>query len=237
MKKALATVPDYRSEAYTNTTDTIRRMMQLASGTRGEMSLKLRMTVEGIIRHVKQRDKLSQMAAIYDWFNDRFRYVNDPVEVELVKDPERILEEIETHGVAVGDCDDASTFLYAAVRSVGIVSEFVRSRFSANGPLSHVYAAGKDQYGQWVVLDPVAGMRTTEMLGKTRGVAMGLGELGLEPLATLGGLGAVGVTTGVGALVGSQMGTGNVYVGAGIGAMVGVLLFGILGFSRLNGAE
>jgi len=38
-------------------------------------------------------------------------------------------------------------------------------------------------------------------------------------------------------LVGSQMGTGNVYVGAEIGAMVGVLLFGILGFSRLNGAE
>ena len=176
MTKALATVPNHSSEPYTDTDGTVRRMAELSAGKRGELSLKLRMTVEGIIRHVQPRDRLSQMSAIYDWFDSHFRYVNDPVNVELVKDPERLLEEIEAHGVAVGDCDDASTFLHSALRTIGIQSEFTRASFKRGHSYSHVFAAGKDQHGRWIVLDPVAGDKTGEMLGRVKSSTMGLGE-------------------------------------------------------------
>jgi len=178
--KALSIVPAHQTTPYVSTTDTVRRMDQLASGPRGEMSQKVRMTVENVIREVQAKDKLSQMAAIYAWFLKNWSYVNDPIEVELVKDPERLLEEIEKHGKALGDCDDASTFLVAACRTIGIPATFSRVGFDKNqlgDNYSHVYAVAKDQYGHHVVLDPVAGPKTREMLGRAKHSAMGLGGI------------------------------------------------------------
>jgi transglutaminase-like putative cysteine protease len=135
------------------------------------------MTIEDIVRDLPPKDRLSQMAAIYDWFNRHWTYLNDPVEVELVKDPERLLEEIAQKGRALGDCDDASTFLYAACRTIGIPARFARAGFT-RGPLadgskfSHVFVVCPDQHGRKVVLDPVAGRRTTEMLGRVTRMAL-----------------------------------------------------------------
>lgn len=220
MVKALATVPSHSTEPYTDTDATVRRMMELASGPRGELSLRLRMTVEGIIRYVEPRDRLSQIAAIYDWFNTRFRYVNDPVGVELVKDPERLLEEIAEHGVAVGDCDDASTFLYAAPRAAGITTEFVRANFKPGQSYSHVFAMAQDQHGRWVVLDPVAGIRTGEMLGRIRNMALGLGAFSSHDSQLV----AAGVGGLAGALVGGHFDTGNRLPWGLFGATVAYLL-------------
>jgi transglutaminase-like putative cysteine protease len=159
-------------------------MTKLASGPRGAQSLKLRLTVEGIIRRVRPRDALSQIAAVYNWFLRRYQFVRDPIPVELVKDPVRILEEIQTHGHAMGDCDDASTFLVAALLTIGIPGQFVRVGFKpktrenvlsgASKALSHVYAIAQDQYGRGIVLDPVAGERTTTMLGQATYAKIGI---------------------------------------------------------------
>ena len=175
--KSLAIIPAHTTVPYTSTTDTVRRMDQLASGSRGELSPKVRLTVENVIREVEAKDRLSQMAALYDWLKAHWSYVNDPIEVELVKDPERILEEIEKHGRALGDCDDASTFLVAACRTIGIPATFTRVGFdgSLGDSYSHVYAVATDQHGRQVVLDPVAGPRTREMLGKAKKSISGLG--------------------------------------------------------------
>jgi len=195
MVQALATVPSHLSEPYSDTTGTVARMMELARGPRGELSLRLRMTVEGIVRYVQPRDRLSQLAAIYDWFDKHFRYVNDPLGVELVKDPERLLEEIAEHGVAVGDCDDASTFLYAAPRTIGIPTEFTRANFKAGQSYSHVFAMAQDQHGRWIVLDPVAGPKTGEMIGRIKSMALGLGAFTADDsrlvAASVGGLAGV----------------------------------------------
>ncbi len=142
------------------------------------MSLRLRATVEDIVREVRQRDRLSQLAAIYDWFNHHFRYVNDPVQVELVKDPERLLEEIAQHGSAMGDCDDASTFLFAAPRTIGITTQFARVGFKSQKPMAgsqytHVFTVGWDQYKRPIVLDPVAGPRTPRMIRRVKQSVMG----------------------------------------------------------------
>lgn len=194
--KSLAIIPAHKTTPYLSTTDTVRKMDQLASGPRGELSSKVRLTVENVIREVEPKDRLSQMAALYDWLTAHWSYVNDPIEVELVKDPERILEEVERHGRALGDCDDASTFLVAACRTIGIPATFTRVGFDARqlgDSYSHVYAVATDQYGRQVVLDPVAGPRTSEMLGRTKKSIEGLGDFRetvapMLPLLLVGGV-------------------------------------------------
>jgi len=169
-------VPPHRSLPYTDTDGTIRRMYELIQGPRGEKSLKVRLTVEEIIRGVRPRDRLSQLIAIYNWFNRRYHFVNDPIEVELVKDAQRIIEEIESRGIAIGDCDDASIFLGTAPRVLGIPTQLVRTGFKdtppgrLEGPFTHVMVVARDQWKRPIVLDPVAGPRSKEMLGRVKQV-------------------------------------------------------------------
>lgn len=157
-------------------------MERVIRGPRGELSLRLRYVVESIVRNTMPKDRLSQMAAIYNWFNERFRYLNDPVRVELVKDPERILEEMSAHGVALGDCDDASTFLAAALRTAGIQSELMRVGFRntppgrLEGPFTHVLVRARDQYGRGIIVDPVAGQKTRRMISRVRQAKEGASE-------------------------------------------------------------
>lgn len=167
-------VPKHWTFPYKDTDGTIKRMYDFIEGPRGEKSLRLRLTIEEIIRGINPRDKLSQLVAIYHWFNRRFHFVNDPIQVELVKDPERLLEEISARGIAIGDCDDASTFLGAAPRTLGIPTRLVRTGFRdvpkgrLEGPFTHVLVVAQDQWKRPIVLDPVAGRRSREMLGRVR---------------------------------------------------------------------
>jgi transglutaminase-like putative cysteine protease len=162
-------------------------MLALADGRRGAQSLELRQTIERIIRDIEPRDKLSQLAAIYNWFNKRFVYVHDPVPSELVCDPLRVLEQISETGKFLGDCDDAATFLVGSARSIGIRAAPIRvgfrkprtvtlgtysdgrpRRVTINTPFTHVLAVARDQYGQVIAVDPVAGKRTYRMLRRTK---------------------------------------------------------------------
>lgn len=161
---------------YGGTDRTIAEMYRLAGGQRGELSLELRTVVEDIVRHIKPRDKLSQIAALYYWFDARYHFVPDPTEVELVRDPEKVLEDIRTHGRFAGDCDDAATFLAAALRTINIQMKIVRVAFRRptagrpEGPYTHVLTKALDQYGRWIPLDPVAGQRITGMVGRVKQV-------------------------------------------------------------------
>ncbi len=157
---------------YQGTGDTVQKMLELVSGPRGEQSLKLRQWTEDTVRYVTPRDKLSQLMAIYDAFNARFSYLNDPRQAEYVKDPERLLDELQQTGVALGDCDDAATFLAAAPRTIGISTGLIRVGFQPlEGRYSHVLAIGHDQHGRRIALDPVAGKNTSEMLGRIKTMA------------------------------------------------------------------
>ena len=152
-------------------------MRIVAEGPRGAQSLRLRTVLTGIVRHVAPRDQLSLIGAILYWINPRFRFLSDPLDVELVRDPEAILDEIETHGFFSGDCDCIATFLLACMRSLGIKAKFVRAGFASFGPLkskyTHVFVAARDQYGRWVAMDPVAGKNTKKMLGSIKLLAYG----------------------------------------------------------------
>jgi transglutaminase-like putative cysteine protease len=167
----LEAAPPIHVEPYQGTDRTVQAMEQLAAGPRGEQAIPLRLVVEDIIRHIPARDQLSQIAAIYLWFRPRYTFVPDPPKVEYVKDPMRMLAEIAHRGRCLGDCDDASTFFLAAPRTIGIQTRLARAGFRkpVNGrkpSLTHVLAVARDQHGHGIVLDPVAGVRTREMLGR-----------------------------------------------------------------------
>lgn len=167
----LEAAPPIHVEPYTGTDRTVQAMETLAAGPRGEQAIPLRLVIEDVIRYIPARDKLSQIAAIYYWFDRHYTFVPDPFKVEYVKDPMRMLAEIAHKGRAVGDCDDASTFFLAAPRTIGIQTRLVRTGFrkpmgGRQPSLTHVLAVARDQHGHGIVLDPVAGVRTSEMLGR-----------------------------------------------------------------------
>jgi len=174
-------LPAHTISPYSGTQRTVDAMLKLADGPRGAQSLRLRQLVESIIRDIDPRDKLSQLAAIYHWYEAHHTYTYDPIPTELVRDPVRVLEDIEENGRFLGDCDDAATFITGASRSIGIRAYPVRVGFrkpmtyqlggvSVKGPApySHVLAVAHDQYGRTVVIDPVAGDRTWKMLRRTK---------------------------------------------------------------------
>lgn len=163
-------------EPYQGTDRTVEAMEQLIAGPHGELSLELRAELEDVIRHLNPRDRLSQLAAVYNWFRRRYHFVRDPLQIEHVKTPRRMLREIQEHGRAVGDCDDASTFMAAAARLLGIPAGVARTSFvdralsGREGPFTHVLALGVDQFGRSIVVDPVAGPRARKMLSQIKQV-------------------------------------------------------------------
>lgn len=180
-----AKVPPHAHVPYTGTTRTAKAMFLMADGDRGARNLGFRRVIENIVRDVKPRDYLSQLAAIYNWFNARWQYLKDPVPSEMVSDPVRIMDDIAEKGRFLGDCDDAATFLVGAARTIGIKAIPIRVGFAKgrkvrvkkNGrvrrvrlptPYTHVLAVARDQHGRIVALDPVAGIRTWSMLRRTK---------------------------------------------------------------------
>ena len=156
-------------------------MAALARGDRGGRSLELRLAIEDIVRHVRPRDRLSLMAAIYNWLDRHYHFLPDPKRVEQVKDPLAFLTDVRRRRRVVGDCDDASTFLAGAGETIGMRVDLVRAGFrpsqmGADGAYTHVLAVAYDQYGRPVVLDPVAGPRVRRMLQRVRQVAVKKGR-------------------------------------------------------------
>jgi hypothetical protein len=175
---------------YNGTPFTIVKMFEAADGDRGQKSFKLRERVEDVIRRVRPRDYWSEVLAIYFWTcGPQFRYTRDPLRVEQVKDPLRILHEIDTKGCALVDCDDLGTFIRAATGTIGARTRLTTVGFRPPvgepkgaetmagmpinvitsphprlpGPFTHVFAQGLKPKGGWVTLDPVAGPRTDLM--------------------------------------------------------------------------
>ena len=152
---------DPRTTPYLGTTQTIKEMRRLALAAQTEWPL--RQIVEQTCRHLRPKDYLSELVALHYLVCQRVRYQRDPLTVELVKTPKATLR------TGVGDCDDMATLLAALALLSGAKARFVTVGFRPRGPFTHVYCEGLDpRTDRWVVLDPVAGVRTGEMLGRVR---------------------------------------------------------------------
>lgn len=66
-----------------------------------------------------ERDELCEVTRIVKWVESHFRYLKDPIGLELVKSPEVVDAEITQHDRFQGDCDDVTAYVAALLKSVG----------------------------------------------------------------------------------------------------------------------
>ncbi len=101
----------------------------------------IRLRAEGLLRFVQERDEVQEIRALFNFVQDHFHYINDPYDIELVKAPDLADAEVEKTGFFMGDCDDASTYLAALLKSVGYSPYFAVAAPTDTDSfdLSHVY--------------------------------------------------------------------------------------------------
>ena len=127
----------------------------------------VRSVTEEVVGALQPKDYLGEILAIRYWVTEHIRYVNDPLHVEVVKDPERIMEEILARGQASEDCDGIALMISTMCLQVGRVPEFVVVGFGEPGHYSHVFSRVKEpRSNQWIVCDPVAGSDERGMLDR-----------------------------------------------------------------------
>jgi hypothetical protein len=160
--------------------DTLRQMSDDALGPRGEQSLLVRYFTESVIREVHPKDYLGEILAIRNVFVQYspwraqgqqaplFRYTNDPRHVELVKDPERLVQEILDFGNVLADCDEVACLAGTMCLCIGREVEFVAMGFEPQS-LSHVAVRCREpKSSKWVYMDSVAGPREAEAAAKAQ---------------------------------------------------------------------
>jgi len=100
-----------------------------------------------IVRGLQQKNWTGEVRALHEFVRDQIRYVRDPVGLELVATPEKVLEYRQ------GDCDDKSTLLAALLESLGHPARFVAVGIRG-GPFSHVLVESKIG-ASWVPLETI----------------------------------------------------------------------------------
>ena len=116
---------------------TMQRMAKAVRAALGNESLT--QTARGIVAQLAPRNVISQARTLRAWADQHFRFVNDPLGVELIESPIYHLDEIKRRGFVQGDCDDAATLCAALGLSIGIAATFVAYAFNTpTAPYSHV---------------------------------------------------------------------------------------------------
>lgn len=110
-------------------------------------------TARGIVAGVPERDQTAQALAVRAWVLARYKYVNDPVSVELIETPGYLLAQIRDKGTVMGDCDAGASLTAALCMAVGIACELWAVGFSKEGGFQHVFAVAFPRRGPAVELD------------------------------------------------------------------------------------
>lgn len=125
---------------------------------------------EMVCEGLDSKDYLSEYLALYQFLLQRTRYMRDPRRTELVRAPSLISRQIMEGRKPSLDCDDMATWLAAAVTAVGGRAEFCtvafqRMFYDGVQQYSHVFTrALEPRTRAYVVLDPVAAEKTSDML-------------------------------------------------------------------------
>jgi transglutaminase-like putative cysteine protease len=144
--------------------DTLRLMGEVARAA--QLDANLRLLWERIVAGLRQKDYISEFAAVLCWVRQNVRYSKDPLTIEQVKSPSR------TISTKTGDCDDQAVLIASLVSLGGARTRFRAGAFLRSGVLgrpmlAHVWAEAFDPGTQaWIVLDPVPEKRVNEMLGR-----------------------------------------------------------------------
>lgn len=146
-----------------NTDDALRAMRWYA---RSQYTTHLIQNLaQEISGEINPMNKTSQMLAVLHWVMLNLEYVRDEHEanrlfgtvgdLEMIKSPKAVLE------TGRYDCDCGSTLISSLFLAMGIKTRFVAVGFEpyeVTGPdgYDHVFCEGMNEYGEWVIIDPVS---------------------------------------------------------------------------------
>jgi hypothetical protein len=99
-------------------------------------------------KHVKPKDYLAEIKALFEWVQQHIRYTKDTFHVEVLHSARRMLE------LRAGDCDDMTILLGAMLEAIG---HPVRLVIIGSNPLrqdlfTHIYLDAFHK-GRWISLD------------------------------------------------------------------------------------
>lgn len=98
------------------------------------------------------RNDLERIVRIFYWVKSHLHYTRDPLDIELVKHPSRMLREIEAGGYARGDCDDYTVLMGSLLEALGIPTRVRIIRTKGNELFNHVFPEVFVR-GRWIPLD------------------------------------------------------------------------------------
>jgi hypothetical protein len=132
----------------------------------------VRALAEDVTSYLASKDTLSEALAYYNLTLDRTRYMRDPRNIEYVRAPWVVAEQIQKGHVPGLDCDDMTTFLGGLVGVSGgeyraVTVAFRNMFFRGQRQYSHVFGQVREpRTNTWITLDPVAGDKTKEMMSR-----------------------------------------------------------------------
>ena len=135
----------------------------------------VRAFAEEITQKLRSKDTVSEALAFYHAILHHTRYMRDHRNVEYVRAPWVVIQQIRSGMIPGLDCDDITALLCALAAVTGaecraVTVAFKNMFFQGKRQYSHVFAQIKEpRTGAWLTLDPVAGDKTQEM--KSRIVA------------------------------------------------------------------
>jgi len=122
---------------------TLRIMREMVK--EGQSCMVVRNQVIDLCRNVEQKNFWKEAEACHTFVRDEIRYMQDPLDFELVQVPRVTLQ------LSTGDCDDKATLICAMLECMGHPTRFVAVGFKP-GIFEHVYA--ETMIGRkWIALE------------------------------------------------------------------------------------
>lgn len=150
---ATAHAPSWVFDTDASVIRTLRRMRDKVRSCIARDAFTIQMA-NSIVAAVAPRQTVGQINAIRDFLDRTFRYVNDPVGVELLRDPATQFRQIAQRGYTQGDCDEAAMLAAALGMANGLPARFRALAFyRMDAPYTHVVADLRGSDGIWYPVD------------------------------------------------------------------------------------
>lgn len=138
---------------------------------RAQSVYSIRQLVEKVCEKLEPKDYRSEALANYYYVLSHTRYMRDPRTVELVRDPWEVVAQMQAGQIPQIDCDDmaallASMHLMCGFRVRLITVAFRDAFYQGERQYSHIFCQAQDKGGTWLTTDPVANVKTAEMLNR-----------------------------------------------------------------------
>lgn len=107
-----------------------------------------RMRVAQMLTLVPPKDSLGEIRTLFEYAQQRIRYMSDIADVETISAPE------QTIATGAGDCDDKAILLATMLEIAGFPTRLIATGYNAPDTFEHVYLAVMLPDGSFLPLDP-----------------------------------------------------------------------------------